>query len=125
MTTSSIPQFLPMHNVIQDYAWGSFDALNTLFGIPNAEGKPQAEIWMGAHPNGCSKVQNGDSEMLLSDFIKTNPTAILGAKTQADFGELPYLFKVLSAEKALSVQVHPSKSQAEQASPVKTKQASP
>lgn len=41
-------------------------------------------------------------------------TKILGAGTAAQFGELPYLFKVLSAEKALSVQVHPSKAQAEE-----------
>ncbi|BBT79007.1 MULTISPECIES: type I phosphomannose isomerase catalytic subunit [Aeromonas] len=29
------------------------------------------------------------------------------------FGTLPFLFKVLCAEKALSIQVHPSKTQAE------------
>ncbi|WP_434356004.1 mannose-6-phosphate isomerase, class I [Parasalinivibrio latis] len=114
MTMSSAPLFLPMNNVIQDYAWGSFNALDTLFGIPNTEGKPQAEIWMGAHPNGCSTVQFGKEEILLSDFINASPDTILGARTLSEFGELPYLFKVLSAEKALSVQVHPSKSQAEQ-----------
>ena len=34
-------------------------------------------------------------------------------ETDNQFGGLPYLFKVLAAEKALSIQVHPSKAQAE------------
>ncbi|MCG6418217.1 mannose-6-phosphate isomerase, partial [Vibrio fluvialis] len=38
---------------------------------------------------------------------------ILGEQTAAQFGELPYLFKVLAAENALSIQVHPNKQQAE------------
>ncbi|MDD1781908.1 mannose-6-phosphate isomerase, class I [Enterovibrio sp. ZSDZ35] len=106
--------FYPLNNIIQDYAWGSHDALNILFNIANPENKPQAEIWMGAHPNGCSKVTVDGKETLLSDFIATDMAKMLGADTAKQFGELPYLFKVLSAEKALSVQVHPSKAQAEE-----------
>ncbi|MDD1795510.1 mannose-6-phosphate isomerase, class I [Enterovibrio makurazakiensis] len=105
--------FYPLNNVIQDYAWGSYTSLNTLFGIANPENKPQAEIWMGAHPNGCSTILVDGQETLLSDFINKDMSAIIGAKTAETFGELPYLFKVLCAEKALSVQVHPSKAQAE------------
>ena len=52
----SYPPFFLMCNPIQDYVWGSRDSLTTLFGIKNPEGKPQAELWMGAHPNGCSEV---------------------------------------------------------------------
>ncbi|KXF81099.1 mannose-6-phosphate isomerase, class I [Enterovibrio coralii] len=106
--------FYPLNNIIQDYAWGSHDALNTLFDIPNPENKPQAEIWMGAHQNGCSKITVEGKETLLSDFIAQDMPKMLGADTAEKFGELPYLFKVLSAEKALSVQVHPSKAQAEE-----------
>ncbi|USH01403.1 mannose-6-phosphate isomerase, class I [Grimontia kaedaensis] len=106
-------QFFPLKNVIQDYAWGSYTSLTELFDMPNPEKKPQAEIWMGAHPNGCSKIAVENKEILLSDFIGSDMENILGASTTQQFGELPYLFKVLCAEKALSVQVHPSKAQAE------------
>ncbi|MBA5685370.1 mannose-6-phosphate isomerase, class I [Photobacterium damselae subsp. damselae] len=113
MTNSTNTVFFKMHNVIQDYAWGSVTSVNQLFGIENPENKPQAEIWMGAHANGCSQIEVNGQDTRLSDFIATNPDAILGATTQAQFGELPYLFKVLAAEKALSIQVHPNKAQAE------------
>jgi mannose-6-phosphate isomerase len=102
-----------MSNIIQDYAWGSRTAISTIFGIENSTGEPQAEIWMGAHPNGCSKIIEDNVERTLSSLIANAPTAILGESTAKAFGELPFLLKVLAAEKALSVQVHPSKQQAE------------
>lgn len=107
------PVFFPMSNVIQNYAWGSTTSITQLFGIENPHGEPQAEIWMGAHPNGCSTVVNQAENMLLSSLINTDLPAYLGDKTADTFGELPYLFKVLCAEKALSIQVHPNKQQAE------------
>ncbi|MDW2056811.1 mannose-6-phosphate isomerase, class I [Vibrio sp. 506] len=114
MTKTSTQYFFPMQNVIQDYAWGSHTSINELFGIANPEGTSQAEIWMGAHPNGCSKiVENGETQ-LLSDFINLDKTGILMEGTDIQFGELPYLFKVLAAAKPLSIQVHPSKEQAEE-----------
>lgn len=105
--------FFRLNNIIQNYAWGNHTALNTLFEIPNPQNEPQAEIWMGAHPNGCSKITLNGEEILLSDFISSDLIAILGKNTASRFGQLPYLFKVLCAEKALSVQVHPSTQQAE------------
>lgn len=45
--------FYPMDNVIQTYAWGSYTSIEEIFGIENQGGQPQAELWMGAHPNGC------------------------------------------------------------------------
>ncbi|WP_428437834.1 mannose-6-phosphate isomerase, class I [Photobacterium frigidiphilum] len=113
MTDSIRPVFFKMDNVIQNYPWGSVTSVQQLFGTANPDAQPQAEIWMGAHPNGCSTIEMSGKPVLLSDFIATDPDAILGANTQATFGELPYLFKVLAAEKALSIQVHPSKAQAE------------
>ena len=109
----SYPPFFLMCNPIQDYVWGSRDSLTTLFGIKNPEGKPQAELWMGAHPNGCSEVTLAGETVKLSSLIDANPVAMLGEATQARFGSLPFLFKVLCAEQALSIQVHPSKAQAE------------
>ena len=113
MLALASPFFLKMDNVIQNYPWGSTTSLHELLNTPNPGRKHQAEIWMGAHPNGCSKVNINNKQVLLSEFINSNPIAILGEGTQAKFGELPYLFKVLAAEKALSIQVHPTKAQAE------------
>lgn len=113
MSSSDLPSFLLMQNPIQGYDWGSHDSLTTLFGIPNPQGKPQAELWMGAHPNGCSEVTLAGSVQKLSTVIDAAPAAALGDATLARFGSLPFLFKVLCAEKALSIQVHPSKAQAE------------
>lgn len=113
MSSRDLPSFLSMQNPIQGYDWGSHDALTTLFGIPNPAGKPQAELWMGAHPNGCSEVVLAGQTQKLSTLIERDPAAVLGEATQTRFGSLPFLFKVLCAEKALSIQVHPSKAQAE------------
>ncbi|PSW22120.1 mannose-6-phosphate isomerase, class I [Photobacterium sanctipauli] len=112
-TTNLFPRFYKMKNVIQDYAWGSKTAMGSLFGLKNPEGKPQAEIWMGAHQNGCSQVIVDDRPMPLSAFIESNKAALLGEKEGSQFDGLPYLFKVLAADKALSIQVHPSKEQAQ------------
>ncbi|EGR8988705.1 mannose-6-phosphate isomerase, class I [Vibrio vulnificus] len=99
-----------LENVIQNYVWGSQTAITELFGIDNPEQVPQAEIWMGTHPNGCSKLAH--TGMLLSDFIQSDPANVLGDYTVERFGDLPFLFKVLSAEKPLSIQVHPSREKA-------------
>lgn len=105
--------FFPMENIIQDYVWGSRTAISELFAIKNPGNKHQAEIWMGTHSNGCSKIMINGDENFLSDFINQDRPSILTVHTQAQFGELPYLFKILSAGDALSIQVHPSKEQAE------------
>ena len=113
MTQAITQCFFPMQNVIQNYAWGSRTSINQLFDIDNQNNDPQAEIWMGAHPNGCSKITENNEVQLLSDFINLDKSGILTIGTDTQFGELPYLFKVLAAESALSIQVHPSKEQAE------------
>ncbi|WP_159654317.1 mannose-6-phosphate isomerase, class I [Vibrio atypicus] len=105
--------FYPMTNIIQNYAWGSPSSFTQLFGTANTAGEPQAEIWMGAHPNGCSMVDTGAEQAKLSNLISQNLSLFLSDKIASRFGELPYLFKVLAAEKALSIQVHPNKQQAE------------
>ncbi|MFA0085992.1 mannose-6-phosphate isomerase, class I [Vibrio sp. 10N.261.51.F12] len=100
-----------LDNVIQNYAWGSKESITNLFGIPNPKSEPQAEIWMGIHPSGCSKI--AATQQPLSELIAQNPTRLLGDYTENRFGDLPYLFKVLAAETPLSIQVHPSKHKAE------------
>ena len=113
MSVSEFPSFLPMQNVIQHYAWGSKTAIANLFDIPNPNHLPQAEIWMGAHQNGCSTVKWHGETIKLSTLIEQSRQEILSEKTAQKYQELPFLFKVLAAEKALSVQVHPDKKEAE------------
>lgn len=112
MNQASIAKFYPMQNTMQHYAWGSSDQLEQLFGIKNPQQQPQAEIWMGAHPNGCATVIVNDVPCKLNKFIESQTTACLGERVEHNFGQLPFLFKVLSAAKALSIQVHPNLQQA-------------
>lgn len=103
----------PLVNTIKNFAWGSTSSFSDLFDIPNPEKQPQAELWMGDHPLGCSKVitVQGD-EMDLSALINAYPQEMLGALS-GGVG-LPYLMKILSAKEPLSIQVHPSKKRAEE-----------
>lgn len=103
-----------MHNGVQNYAWGSKDALTTLYGITDPQGRPMAELWMGAHPKSSSQVENAEGQILsLRDQISADLDGQLGKKVAKRFGELPFLFKVLCADQPLSIQVHPSKGAAE------------
>ena len=100
---------------MQPYAWGSRTAIAELQGrqVPSAE--PEAELWMGAHPSAPSGVERPEGRTTLEAVIAADPVRELGAECSAEFGgRLPFLLKVLAAEKALSIQVHPSREQAEQ-----------
>ncbi len=105
--------FFKMNNVIQDYPWGSKSSITELFEIPNPEHKPMAEIWMGAHPKASSSITINNKSIPISHYVAENNEAVLGKEASTQFGELPYLFKVLAAAQALSIQVHPSKEDAQ------------
>ncbi len=88
----------------QNYDWGQ-PANSSLVAtalrknmLPVDESKVYAEYWMGTHPNGPSKIIKDGKEVLLSEEIN---------------GQLSYLFKILSINKPLSIQLHPDKSFAE------------
>lgn len=104
-----------LKNTIQEYAWGSYTAIPELLGHDSPAGIPQAELWMGAHPKASSMIKcNGEWRFLL-ELIEENPQDILGTKVAEKFeNRLPYLFKVLAAAKPLSIQAHPSLSQAKE-----------
>jgi len=69
---------------------------------------------MGAHPSSPSGLHRGGRRGTLDAVIAENPARELGFECQARFGpRLPFLLKVLAADKALSIQVHPSRAQAE------------
>ena len=96
--------------VIRPYPWGTRTAIAELQGRPVPAPGPEAELWMGAHPSAPS----GVGWTTLDEAIAVAPERALGADCAGRFGgRLPFLLKVLSAEKALSIQVHPSRAQAE------------
>jgi mannose-6-phosphate isomerase len=100
--------------VIQPYAWGSHTAIAELQGRPAPTAAPEAELWMGAHPSAPSGVRRLGGSTTLDAVIAADPARELGAACAARFGgRLPFLLKVLAADKALSIQVHPSREQAE------------
>lgn len=102
-------------NTVQPYAWGSRDAIAELLGEPTPSAGPQAELWMGAHPNAPSVLTRDGVTGTLTSAIAAAPGIELGDRVARRFGgRLPFLLKVLAAEKALSVQLHPTREQAEQ-----------
>ena len=103
-----------LNNTIQEYAWGSTRAIPDLLGQPNTENRPQAELWMGAHPKAPSRAYHNDQWVSLQQLIDQDPENILGPDVAQQFhNHLPFLFKVLAAAKPLSIQVHPDLNQAQ------------
>ena len=99
---------------VQNYEWGKLGQSSYVAKLlKNAdvkfdvdECKPYAELWMGTHVNGPSFIKGTGQS--LSKYLVDNPSN-LGQQVKEKFGEqLPFLFKVLSINKALSVQVHPN-----------------
>jgi mannose-6-phosphate isomerase len=98
--------------VVRPYAWGSRTAIAELQGRSVPAAGPEAELWMGAHPSAPSGVARDPAT--LDAVIAADPVRELGPECAERFsGRLPFLLKVLSAERALSIQVHPSRAQAE------------
>ncbi|KAK4039871.1 mannose-6-phosphate isomerase [Parachaetomium inaequale] len=74
--------------------------------------RPYAELWMGTHPSNPSKDLTTGRTLL--DLVQDNK-ALLAPSVAARYNnKLPFLFKVLSVDKALSIQAHPNKKLAEQ-----------
>jgi len=66
---------------------------------------------MGTHPNAPSlKKSTGEN---LKDIVSSNPDLLTTGIAAKYHGDLPFLFKVLSIQKALSIQAHPDKKLAE------------
>jgi len=111
---------LRLNCVAQQYDWGKTGGASAVAqlkskgeGVPIDEAAPYAEYWFGTHPSGPSRVaQPGGADVPLQDWLLAHPAA-LGAPPYSATSALPYLFKVLSVAKALSVQAHPDKRLAE------------
>lgn len=104
--------FLAIGNSPRHYDWGSRTAIAALQGR-EPDGNPEAELWFGTHPVSPSKIlgDSGDAELTatLADWIGDNRELALGGRAS-----LPFLLKFLAAESCLSLQAHPSSSQAEE-----------
>lgn len=96
---SSHRHVLPLRPAIKDYAWGirGLDSRVARFALESGvidevdPDSPYAELWLGTHPSGPTTLRDG-----------TTLESVVG-------GQLPFLFKILSAGKALSIQAHPCK----------------
>ena len=98
---------------LQHYIWGGKDYIPNLLNIKKETDQHYAEWWLGAHHSAPSIIESDGKTQTLTEFLHDNPTA-LGAQSRATFGdELPYLLKILDVEKPLSIQLHPTKKQAE------------
>lgn len=90
---------IPITNTPRDYSWGSTELIADLEGR-TPTGSPEAEIWYGDHPGNPSLVADGSGRTLD------------GALAAAGEARLPFLMKLLAAGSSLSIQAHPTKSQA-------------
>jgi mannose-6-phosphate isomerase len=110
------PRPYRLYNQIQHYAWGTMGDeayIPRLLGVTPEPGLSYAELWMGAHPNAPSHICLGERPVSLREAIARHPVALLGPEVNEAFaGTLPFLFKVLSAGQALSIQAHPDQAQA-------------
>ncbi|KAF7820019.1 mannose-6-phosphate isomerase 1 [Senna tora] len=109
---------------VQNYDWGRLgrdSQVARLFALNSGSRfepeKPYAELWIGTHDSGPSflvenrenGVVNGSESVTLKSWLSRNPN-VLGDKVLKKWGcDLPFLFKVLSVAKALSIQAHPDK----------------
>ncbi|KAG5360439.1 Mannose-6-phosphate isomerase [Yarrowia sp. B02] len=102
----------------QTYDWGKLGQSSAVArfaaksdpSLTVSESTPYAELWMGTHPSVPSKVLGGEKETTLRQLIAAEPDKLLSKPVETKFGpELPFLFKVLSIRKALSIQAHPDK----------------
>lgn len=98
-----------LDNPVRPYAWGSTTEIPRLLGV-EPTGRPQAELWLGAHPAAPSRMRSGGS---LLDRIEADPGGELSEPVLRRFGpRLPFLLKVIAAARPLSLQAHPDLDQA-------------
>ncbi len=99
---------------LMTYPWGQIGAESLIYALIKEELRsaqvPYAELWFGAHPKAPALVSASQGEVKLDELLRRLPEEILGPKVFKEFGpDLPFLFKVLSVNQALSIQAHPDK----------------
>ena len=105
---------LPIRGKVQHYAWGGFYYLPKLLNMPVKKGETYAEFWLGTHDRGSAEFNSGsDKPVSLKEYIEAFPEETLGEQAAKKFGRLPFLLKVLDVKDMLSIQVHPSRENAQ------------
>jgi len=94
------------------YDWGGTQFIPKLMGVENPNSEPYAEYWMGAHPAAVAEIKTEHGFVSLDKMLADEGAMLLGEKTLANFGTLPYLYKVLDVSNMLSIQAHPNKQNA-------------
>ncbi|KAL2139424.1 hypothetical protein VTI28DRAFT_5238 [Corynascus sepedonium] len=103
------------------YEWGKKGSSSAVAkfaaATPSAEftiqdDRPYAELWMGTHPSNPSKDLITGRTLL--DLVQDNKALLASSVASRYDNKVPFLFKVLSINKALSIQAHPNKKLAEQ-----------
>lgn len=97
---------------IQNYEWGGTEYIPNLLGNKSSDVKC-AEYWLGAHANAPSELETEEGVVSLDSFLQEDLANKLGSEIANKFGRLPFLFKVLDVNDMLSIQVHPTKVEAE------------
>lgn len=112
LTATDGPAPLRLRGRLQHYDWGSTTAIPGVLGV-EADGRPWAELWLGAHPVAPAEVEVDGVWRPLDGVIAEGPASNLGTACLSRFGpRLPFLVKLLAAARPLSLQVHPSSEQA-------------
>ncbi|KZT66184.1 mannose-6-phosphate isomerase [Daedalea quercina L-15889] len=137
-TIDSTPATLiRLRTAVQQYPWGKQGSSSLAARLAKTsvgpdfsidESKTYAEIWMGTHPNGPSHLYDAPDTSLHS-IVTANPAAHLPPTSKAQSQSkvpvpatssdspssggggthIPFLFKILSIQKALPLQAHPDK----------------
>jgi len=98
---------------IQNYEWGTKNKhalIPKFLGIKHEPDLPYAELWYGTHPKNPSEIYIDNKVHRLDKIIKKYSYEILGKEISKKYSKnLPFLLKILSIQKALSIQTHPNK----------------
>lgn len=95
-----------VRGVVQHYPWGDPTAIPRMLGA-DPDGRPWAELWFGTHIGGASKVFTVGDHLVDGNRSHPDDTNGMSRPLAAVSGELPYLLKILSAARPLSLQTHP------------------
>ena len=117
---------------VRHYDWGTRDFIPRLCGR-EPTGRPEAELWFGAHADAPAGVVLGAGSasgpgdtgrpVPLDRLIADRRSEVLGPGATGD--ALPFLTKILSASRPLSIQAHPDREQARRGFASETRGAGP
>ncbi|KAL0233844.1 hypothetical protein PCE1_002350 [Barthelona sp. PCE] len=81
---------------VQNYAWGipGLESSVAVVSGANDDTLPYAEYWLGVHPKGMAHIEETNEK--LSSFLSNSSL------------DMEFLFKILSVNSALSIQLHPT-----------------